>query len=196
MSAFKTFMSKNGGTALLMAVLVVSLGMNVYLGLRLRGAFAPHIQAIKASDQLPSPLPVLDADGKPTQLAFDSAEPTVVYLFSPLCGWCKRNEANIKSMAAAAGERYRFVGLSTISENLKDYINQGHVPFPVYILKSEDQANKLGLVGTPTTVLVGHDGKVQRVWEGAYMSGSQKDVEKFFDVKLPGLPAEVATVAH
>lgn len=116
-------------------------------------------------------------------------------MFSPLCGWCKKNEANIKALAAETGSRFRFVGLSTLSVGLKDYIAQGHAPFQVYAVQSAEQAAKLGLTGTPDTILVGPGAKVERVWMGAYMGDNQKQVQEFFGAKLPGLQ-EVAAVAH
>ena len=58
----------------------------------------------------------------------------------------------------------RFVGLSTLSVGLKDYIAQGHAPFQVYAVQSPEQTAKLGLTGTPDTILVGPGAKVERVW--------------------------------
>lgn len=195
MSSLKSFLSKSAGTASLVFVLAPSLGLNVYQGLELRGGFLHPAAPTKVDAKFPSPLPLLDADGKPTQLAFDDSRPTVMYVFSPLCGWCKKNEANIKSTVAIAGNRFRFVGVSTISENLKDYIAQGHAPFPVYVVKSPEQATQLGFVGTPMTIVVGPGAKVEKVWQGAYMNDNQKEVEAFFGAKLPGLQ-DVAAVTH
>jgi hypothetical protein len=196
MSFVKSFLSKNAGTASLVVVLAGSLGLNVFLALKLRSAGSVSVAVpTKVNAKLPSPLSLLDADGKPTQLTFDDSRPTVLYVFSPLCGWCKRNEANIKSTVAIAGSRFRFVGISISSQNLKEYIAQGHAPFPVYLVKSPEQSNQLGFIGTPMTIVVGPGARVQKVWQGAYMEQNQKEVEAFFGAKLPGLQ-DLATLAH
>jgi hypothetical protein len=70
---------------------------------------------------------------------------------------------------------------------LKQYIAAGRAPFPVYQIESQDQAQRLGLSATPTTIVVGPGAKVLKVWTGAYMDKNQPEVEKYFGAKLPGL---------
>lgn len=187
METSKSFLAQNVGTAVLVAALSVSLGLNVYQGLKLRGAFAPAT-GVHAGAKLPTSLPVLDQDGKPALLNFaEDSRPTVVYVLSPLCGWCKRNEANIKTLMADAGSHFRFVGLSIEGQNLKEYIAENHAPFPVYLVSSQEQIKSLHLDGTPQTLVVDATGKVKKAWQGAYLESNQKEIEKFFGVKLPGL---------
>lgn len=191
------WLKRNGGTVSLALVLGLSLGLNVYLGTETRHGSLPFpvSETIKVNTDLPSPLPVLDEDGNTTQIVFDDSRPTVLYVLSPACGWCKRNEANIKALVSKAGSRFRFVGLSVVSAGLKDYATRGHAPFPVYAVQSQKQAAKLGLTGTPETLVVGPGAKVEKAWMGAYMGDNQNQVEQFFGTKLPGLQ-EVAAVAH
>jgi hypothetical protein len=174
-----------------MFVLALSLGFNVYLarkaGLGAHSSFAE----LKVNSKLPSPLPLLDGDGKPVSLTFDDSRPTVIYVLSPLCGWCKKNEANIKALTAAAGSHFKLIGLSTEPTNLKQYIAEGHAPFPVYQVSSKAQMEKLGLGGTPETIVVGPGAKVEKAWRGAYMAENVKEIENFFGVKLPGLQEPV-----
>lgn len=197
MSSFMRSIKNNAGTGSLVIALALSLGLNVYLAREIpRGRLPfPVAKTIGVNFKVPSPLPLLDVNGKTTQLVFNDSRPTVIYVFSPLCGWCKKNEANIKALAAETGSRFHFVGLSTMSTGLKDYVEQGHAPFPVFAVQSAEQAAKLGLTGTPDTILVGPRAKVERVWMGAYMGDNQKQIEQFFNAKLPGLQ-EVAAVAH
>lgn len=195
MSSFKSVIKESAGTLSLISVLVLSLGLNVYLARKARfgGTRAPLIPAIKVNTVLPSPLQLLDATGKATQLVFDGSRPTVIYVLSPACGWCRKNEANIKALVARGGSRFRFVGLSTTPTGLKDYIAKGHAPFPVYSVQSPQQAANLGLAVTPETIVVGPSAKVEKAWMGAYMGDNEKQVEQFFDAKLPGLQN---TAAH
>lgn len=186
MSWFKSFVSKNAGTAALMLALCSSLGLNVFLAHQ-AGYPRKAVVVLKENMKLPSPLPLLDADGKPVSLAFDDQRPTVLYVLSPQCGWCKKNESNIKTLTAAADSRFRFVGVSLNPENLKEYIAAGRAPFPVYQVASREEMEKLGLSATPETIVVGPGAKIQKVWTGAYMQQNQPEIEKYFGVKLPGL---------
>lgn len=186
----KSRVRESGGTASLVLALSASLSLNVFLAREVRRGSAPSpvAESIKVNTKLPCPLPVLDENGKATKLLFGASRPTVLYVLSPECGWCKKNEANIKALVAGAGSRFRFVGLSTMSTGLKDYIAQGHAPFPVYAVQSPQQAAKLGFTGTPETIVVGQGAKVEKAWMGAYMGDNEKQVERFFNAKLPGLP--------
>lgn len=187
METSKSFFSQNLGTVVLVAALSASLGLNVYQGLKLKGAFAP-VTGVRAGTKFPARLPVLDQDGKPAELNFaQDSRSTVLYVLSPLCGWCKRNEANIKALTAQAGTHFRFVGLSIEGTNLKDYVAQNHAPFPVYLIGSQQQVRDLHLDGTPQTVVIDPSGKVEKAWPGAYLASSQKEIEKFFGATLPGL---------
>src|SRR5438270_703025 len=149
MKTSRSVLSQNVGTVLLVTMLTVSLAVNVYQGLKLKGAFAP-VAEVQAGMKFPLRLPVLDQDGNPAELSFaQDSRPTVVYVLSPLCGWCKRNEANVKTLVAQAGARFHFVGLSVENKDLKDYVAQNRAPFPVYLVSSERQIQDFHLGSTP-----------------------------------------------
>lgn len=189
-SSLKDMIGKNIGTAALTAMLALSLGLNVYLACN--GGLTPHpkpIVPLKAGVSVPSSISMQDAAGKPVRVNFaDDTRPTVLYVLSPQCGWCKRNEANMKALYAADSDKYRFVGVSLVSQNLAKYVSDKREPFPVYLLGSKDVAAQLHVAGTPETIVVGSDGKVIHAWEGVYIQKNQAEVEKYFGVKLPGLP--------
>lgn len=186
MTSFRAI-ARNAGTSALVLTLSISLGLNVYFAWKIRKTSIRTFPEIKVNDKLPSPLLLLDADGKSVRLGFDDPRPTVLYVLSPLCSWCKRNEANIKKISELAGSRFRFVGLSLVSTNLKEYVAEGRAPFPVYRVQSQDQAVRMGLGSTPTTIVITPGARVEKVWTGAYMSENVKQIEEFFGVKLPGL---------
>lgn len=193
-STYKDFIRHHAGTALLISALCASLGFNVYQALEIREAFVPRAPEVHAGAKLPLSLSVVDTEGKPASLTFaDDSRPTVVYVLSPLCGWCKRNEANIKALVAASGAKFRFVGLSIAAQNLKEYVAEGHAPFPVYLVNSADEIKRLNLGSTPQTLIVNSSGRVEKAWAGAYIEKNRTEVEKFFGVNLPGL--EVAESA-
>lgn len=147
---------------------------------------APAAQGIRPGTQLPVPLPVVDQHGNRVSLTFAAGRPTVLYVLSPLCGWCSRNEANIAALTTAAGSRFDFVGLSLVSQKLEEYAAGKHAPFPIYVL-SPEMKRKFGFGLTPETLVVGSDGTVQKAWQGAYQDRIQQEIEHHFGVKLPGL---------
>lgn len=189
MSSVKDFVKGNGGTLALIFMLALSLGLNVYMLRTGRPPWASSPPALlKIDAQLPAVLPLETADGQPMMLSFASdSRPTVLYVLSPACEWCKKNQANVKTLVAATSNRFRYVGLATVPIGLKEYIDQGSAPFPVYFVKSRAVSRKLGIRGTPDTIVVSPDGKVKEVWEGAYIDPNLKKVEGFFGVKLPGV---------
>lgn len=196
MSSINGFLSKSGGTAVLVVTLALSLGLNVYLA---KTGIFPHGPApitLKAGDSVPATLALQDADGKAVNVNFaDDPRPTVLYVLSPLCSWCKRNEPNMKALFSATNAHYRYVGLSIESKDLKQYVADDREPFPVYFVQSKDLVQKLGLYGTPETIVVSPQAKVVEVWQGAYQDTNVTGVEKYFGVKLPGLQ-QLAAVAE
>lgn len=196
-TSLKDALARNIGTAALTIMLALSLGLNVYLASN--GGLRPHpkpVALLKPGASLPSSLSVEDATGKPVRVNFaDDARPTVLYVLSPQCGWCKRNEGNMKALYAADSDKFRFVGVSLVSENLAKYVNDKREPFPVYLL-SKDAIEKLQVVGTPETIVVGPDAKVIHAWGGVYVQQNQTEVEKYFGVKLPGLPQTAQLERH
>lgn len=188
-SSLKNVIGRNIGTAALTIMLALSLGLNVYLAHNgaLRSRPQPIAQ-LKPGAALPPSINVQDVTGKPVRVNFaDDTRPTVLYVLSPQCGWCKRNESNMKALYAADSDKYRFVGVSLVSENLTQYVNDKREPFPVYLLP-QDAIQQLHVTGTPETIVVGPDAKVIHAWRGVYVQQNQAEVETYFGVKLPGLP--------
>lgn len=171
-----------------MLLLVASLSLNVYLGWKVRqGGGAPQNATKLAPGTLIDPVTASGPDGKPVTIAYDAGKPTVFYVISPSCIWCKRNQANINKLTETKGNEFRFVGLSLADEGLKEYVEGHQLKFPVYSGVKEDTVRSLGLGGTPQTIVVSPEGKVLKVWMGAYVDRLQPEVESFFGVQLPGL---------
>ncbi len=192
MPTVRSCLKDNVGLVALFSVLTASLSLNVALGWRLRGA-SPSLKrgGVQEQSLLPE-IPAVDANGRRVVLSFAESRGTVLYVLSPSCRWCQKNSANIRALAAARGGDLRFVGLSTRRDRLPQYLAEHPVGFPVYSLESEALTRSLGLLATPQTVVVGTGGRVEKVWVGAFLPESQAEVERFFDVKLPGLEEVVA----
>jgi hypothetical protein len=174
-----------------MCALAASLALNVALGWKVQSLTArPATRpgGVQAGTVLPS-IPVVGLDGASATLSFRDPRPTILYVLSPHCGWCTRNQANIAALARAHGRRFRFVGLSIARDGLASYAERAQLGFPIFALAAERLIAELDLQATPQTVVVSPAGRVERVWVGAYLQ-SQPEIERFFGVELPGLIPE------
>jgi hypothetical protein len=110
----------------------------------------------------------------------------LLYVFTPACGWCKRNEDNLRSLVSQTSESLRIIGVSLSHDGLVEYVRQRFPP--VKVVKPDARTiTAYKLSGTPTTILVSSQGIVLRVWKGAYIENIQQDLEQYFRIKLPGL---------
>jgi len=174
-------------------VLGLSLAINVYLGYRLDATPAVRTVAhVKAGESFPR----LSAEGpRGERVNIDwpsSGNETVLYIFSPSCIWCARNLNNIKAIVAARGLSYRFIGVSLTRTGLPEYLAKNSLPFPVYSIDAATaKTAKLG--GTPETIVISRDGRVQRDISGAFTGISQQQAESLFKLHLPGLIVQGAS---
>jgi thiol-disulfide isomerase/thioredoxin len=171
-----------------MLLLAASLGLNVYLGFKIRrGPVAENTAKLLPGTKV-DPVNAIGFDGKPLTISYEGTnKPTVFYVLSPSCIWCRRNQANIEKLAETKGNDFRFIGLSLDEAGLKEYVEEYRLKFPVYAGLTKESVQSLRLGGTPQTIIVSSEGKVLKVWSGAYIESMQPDVEAFFGTSLPGL---------
>ena len=170
-------------------LLCASVGANVMQARRGR-ALAGELRFYQRSGGLASgarlpDLKAQDLSGKQVDLRYDS--PTVIYVFSPFCGWCRRNEANIRQLAKGASAHYRFVGISLVSTGLADFLDQHGLPFSAYANPDPDSARSYKLDSTPELIVVAPGGVLVRAWKGAFVGETKSEIESFFSVRLPGI---------
>jgi peroxiredoxin len=122
--------------------------------------------------------------------------PTIVYIFTPKCGWCARNLANIKSIAAQTPGRYQVLGLSLTDEGLKDYVSRSNITFPYLSDPAPNTIAALRFGGTPATFVIDSAGHLQKMWAGAYVGDEKLDVERSLAVTLPGVTDIKASVVQ
>lgn len=177
---------------IILFLLLVSLCLNVVLGLQLSAKrFAQRLPARQiVSGTRITALRVRALDGTVTTLEWQTAKKaSVVYVFTPNCHWCKQNLENVRVLAAAREDAYRFIGLSLTETNLRDYCRESNISFPVYTLADRQTIKDLHLGATPDTFVVSSSGEVTFATKGAYAGKAASDVERFFGIRLPGLVA-------
>jgi hypothetical protein len=100
---------------LVMSLLALSAITNVLLIFKVR-ELRGVVAAIKSEGSIQvgthvPPLTAQDLTGQSTAIRFsDTDRPTLLYVFTPSCGWCKKNEDNIKSLATQTGDRCEWLG--------------------------------------------------------------------------------------
>jgi len=115
--------------------------------------------------------------------------PTVVYVFTPSCVWCKRNLDNALNVEQAAKQKFDFISLSLTKDGLHDYVSQpSHLQNVVYLDPKEPLSGPSSIFdGTPETIVIDTDGRIVKVWYGAFTGSTKSDVEEYFKITLPGL---------
>ncbi|MGH9478705.1 MAG: TlpA family protein disulfide reductase [Terriglobales bacterium] len=131
-----------------------------------------------------------DLAGRPTSLLFGAdLRPTVLYVFTPTCIWCRRNMANLKALIAADQSRFRFVGISLAQDNLlPGYLAANSLKFTALIRDlPAAELGQLRLGVTPQTIVVSPAGVVLQDWRGAYTGPVEQGAGRYFGIRFPGL---------
>lgn len=141
-----------------------------------------HAQSLTVGTRLTS-LAVTDDHNKSVTLNFDGADrPTVIYVFSPTCGWCAKNLNNVKALYRLRSSDYAFVGLSLSPRGLSEYVRQADLKMPIYSGISQNDLRRFHLGSTPQTIVISKDGVVMQSWEGAYQGSIYAEVRHFFEL--------------
>jgi AhpC/TSA family len=186
---------------LVLGLLVLAVIENLFLGAGIWRLSAGRTSAPPALSPLVGPaigsvLPALDAErfsGTREQVQFGrEGRPTLIYVFSPSCGWCAKNLDNLKAVLSAVTRSHRVIALS-LEPDVQDYIKKTGLEVPIYVKPSQRIFAAYGLGPTPLTLVVAPDGKVIRSWVGAYSGAVKSEVESYFQVKLPGFVRQLAT---
>lgn len=174
-------------THLTLGLLVCSVAVNVVQSREMRSLKQRDMPGVPAGTSLAS-VTGRSLDGQPVSLRLDSGVTTVLYYFSPACGWCERNWANFRHIQRSKAGQLRFVGIATGTVP-PAYLNSRSVDLEVIQQLSGESIRALRLGGTPQTVVVSGSGKVVAYWTGAYIGGVASQVEEHFGVSLPGVSA-------
>jgi len=170
-------------------LLTISVGMNVILAWRVRQM--AHVQEARfASGSIEGstvpPLSVRDMDGNAVTIGYGIDIPTAVYAFSSSCEWCNRNIRSVQALATQGSKRFRFLGIA-LGPVDAEYLQRARFPFPVYTAPSERSITALHLRGTPQTTVISNGGVVLRSWAGAFGGDTQRQIQAYFGVHLPGI---------
>lgn len=129
-----------------------------------------------------------DVFGRAVSITYShTGRPTVIYVFSPTCGWCRKNERNIHELAQSLRSRYNLVAVSMSEHQLREYLSAHPLDCPVLANLPPDIIKAYRFGGTPTTIVVSQDGRVLKIWFGAFAGETQDQIEAYFGIELPGI---------
>lgn len=117
--------------------------------------------------------------------------PTVLYVFSPGCAWCRRNMANLHALMQADRDRFRWVGVSLVADGVQPYLAANRLAFDQVVANPSPASRAAYHLGpTPDTFVLGPDGRLEKLWPGAYgRESARASIASFFGVSLPAWPA-------
>jgi hypothetical protein len=167
-------------------VLAVSAGLNVLQGQRIRALSEWQQPATTAMGRQAIAIGGYSLDGAAVNVEFRGAVPTVIYYFSPTCGWCERNWTNVKALSGSANGRYRVIAV-TSARGLRAYVDSRHLEVDVIEGMSENTRRSFAFGGPPHTLVVSPEGLVTHEWRGAYTPRMERQIEELFGILLPGV---------
>lgn len=180
----KTRVLIGGGLFLLLA----STAVNVLQAQRIQVLLSTTRVGATIVGRQATPIAGATTDGRNVTLVFDDHRPTLLYYFSPTCGWCERNWANVQALQEGAQGRYRVVAVSS-ERGLAEYARRHHLTLDVIEGISEDVRTAYAFYGTPHTVVVDAVGVVTHEWKGAFSPRIARQIEDLFGLSLPGVQA-------
>jgi hypothetical protein len=183
--------SKQPLSALIGILLLISVVLNVLLARKVSGlASSLEHASLGQSLQVGTVVPPIEGrllDGAQQTLNYsDASIPTLLYVFTPQCVWCKKNLGNLKALIDNSQSRYRVVGISLTRQDLREYVDRERLGLPVYTDIGDLTRASYRLAGTPTTIVVSPGAKVLKVWSGVYTDHIRREIEAYFDIQLPG----------
>jgi hypothetical protein len=167
------------------ACCVVLLAANIALirqnrQLKAQLSLPPPALEAAAGTQMPD-LRGFDPDGKPVEVLYGKdARKVLVLVFSPTCAFCDQNwpkwEQVISSLDRSA---VRPVAVDVTSTTTAGFVSQHQLASLPVFLKVDPRATldyRFHL--TPQTILVGPNGKVERVWTGVLNDSAMADLKQ------------------
>lgn len=129
-----------------------------------------------------------DLSGRPATVNLKgSGRPTLLYVFSPSCIWCLRNETAFESLFRQARSNYTVIGLSLDNENLARFASSHGMAMPIYSDLDPGFVQRYRLGATPETLVVSPGGHIVQDWLGAYLGNTADAMRQFFRIRLPEL---------
>lgn len=179
------------GLQLLMAVLVIVslLLLRQNLGLR-RELTVPGPDSLAPGDIVES-FTAMSFDGE-VSVTYGPQEKAKVFLYlSPDCGFCGRQmpywHQLVNQIDMRKFEVFTIARDSESLEGLREYVSGERIDAVPLILAPERVWRSYKLWGTPTTLVVSHDGSVIRLWRGLWGLETREEARNVLGISFRGV---------
>jgi peroxiredoxin len=172
-----------GATTVLLCVLVLSLGLNVYLWRATRGSpQSTGVGSVSLGGTV-SGFSATDLLGRDVKVTWHGAPDTILYYFSPDCVWCKRNAQAIRSLHDKAQGKYRFIAVSPKQDGFETFAKATGIPSDMVLFNPAKELHRqLGLQATPDTFVIDGSGVLKAHWTGAYEGTTRDEILSYFNL--------------
>jgi peroxiredoxin len=122
-----------------------------------------------------------DVTGKPVELRYgEDPRKVLVLVYSPTCPFCDQNWPKWQQLISSLDHSaVRPIGVDVTSTTDAGFILQHQLSQLPVFLKVDPQATvNYRFQLTPQTILVGHDGKVEKVWTGVLNDSSLGELKQ------------------
>jgi uncharacterized membrane protein YphA (DoxX/SURF4 family) len=139
--------------------------------------------ALAEGDKLP-PLNVIDMNKEKSTIDFSGAKQTLLFIFSPHCKPCQKNQANWQAIVAGIRDSMPVLGISTLGfEETLDYFINNEPNYQVFVPDDESfAAYRVDYV--PLTILVDNNGLVKEVWKGVLNAASIQSIDTKIQIRI------------
>jgi peroxiredoxin len=112
---------------------------------------------------------------------------TLVLVFSPTCGFCKKNMVNWQAILKDIDRtKFRPLLVSGITTNVMEYLEYYKIEnVPILFQPEPKLVVEYAMYMTPQTILMDSNGTVEKNWMGAIQPEQKSEIEQMLEVKLP-----------
>lgn len=187
--------AKNLLTIITLALLAVN-GLLIFQNLKLKAQLDElSPKEIKAGNRL-APFIAKDLNGNRFAVNYnDGNAKRVLLYFHPTCGFCKKQMPywrELVSKADPAKYKIDLITTETDTDSIKKYLDTYNInSWETFSIKKED-ADKAELSGTPITVVLDDNGKVEKVWIGMWRDKEIADAGNYFSIDFNKVKAGIS----
>jgi peroxiredoxin len=143
-------------------------------------------QYLKQGQKVP-PLVAQRVSGETATINFGESQKTILFVFAPGCVPCEYTGPKWKLIEnACAHEKCRSFALSLGTDNSKSvaFLSAYRLQSEVLTNLSSQTRAAYQLSVTPLTIVVDAQGKVEKIWPGAFNDDMKSDTERYFGISL------------
>lgn len=123
--------------------------------------------------------------------------PTVLYVFSQSCVWCERSIPALRTLIPRNARHLRFIAvdLSAPFAPSKPYLSDRNLTFDECFHPDPETRARIGVQGTPTTLVIDASGTVEKVFNGALIGTTLQSANEYFAVAPTDQPTAQAALS-